>query len=87
MLLGDGTQAAPTYIYVKMPHSEGSGAFCQGREKLHLLGSLEAQDVQAALQQALGQADQGDVAGLLALVLLGEDARLVVELVDGPASS
>ena len=49
---------------------------------LHLLGSGEAQDLDADFQNVLGQADEGDVACLEVLVLLGEDPGLVVELVD-----
>ena len=49
---------------------------------LHLLGSGEAQNTDAGLQHILCQSDQGDIALLQFFVLFGENAGLVIELVD-----
>ena len=51
---------------------------------LHFFRGLEAQNGDAGLQNILGKTDKGDVARLLFLVLLAQNAGLVIELVHAP---
>ena len=50
--------------------------------RLHFIRGGEAQDVDAGFQNVLGQADEGDVAGLQLFIFLGQNPGLMVELVD-----